>query len=531
MMKRRTAVLSLLAAGALAASSLLHAQTAVPAKSVLRVVPQANLTVLDPIWTSAYNTRNHGYMIYDTLFGTDEKGQIKPQMVEKWTASPDQKIWVFTLRDGLAFHDGKPVTSADVIASLARWSSRDAFGGVLAKNLEGYDEVDPKTFRMRFKDSFGLALEALGKPSSNVPFIMPARIAVTPGTEQIKEHIGSGPFVFAPDEFKPGSKVVYLKNAKYLSRKEAASGTAGGKNVHVDRVEWVIIRDPQTQLSALFAGEVDIIEQPVAEQYPAIRTTPKVHLVDAQPAGFQYTLRLNFLHPPFDNVLVRRAAMLAVGQEQVLRTQVASAGMYRYCKSLYPCGTYFESDRTGIFRGVANPQAAKKLLDEAGYKGEPVILMRPTDFAALSKAPLVVKQQLEQAGFKVDMQSMDWQTLVARRAKQDSPAQGGWNAFITYNAASDNLNPITMSMMNATGRKGWFGWQDDAELEKIKTDFVRASTDSEKRKLADAAQLRAIDQVTHINLGQFNAPAAARDSISGVVSGGAQVYWNIRKNP
>lgn len=504
-----------------------HGQTA--ASKVLRIVPQSNLTVLDPIWTSAYVTRNHGYMIYDTLFGTDDAGQPKPQMVEKWTASPDAKTWTFTLRDGLEFHDGKPVTSQDVIASLTRWSSRDSMGGVMARLLDGYDAVDSKTFRIRMKEPFGLMLDALAKPSSNVPFIMPARIAATPGTEQIKEHIGSGLYIFAPDEFKPGAKVVYLKNAKYRPRSEPASGTAGGKRVYVDRVEWVIMRDPQTQLSALMAGEVDLIEQPVADQYTSIRTTPKVNLVDAQPAGFQYTLRLNFLHPPFDNVLVRRAALMALGQEQVLRTQVGSPGMYRYCKSLYPCGTPLESDRTGAFRAIANPQAAQKLLQEAGYKGEPILLMRPTDFAALSKAPLVVKQQLEQAGFTVDMQSMDWQTLVTRRAKKELPKDGGWNAFITFNAASDNLNPVTMLMMNATGAKGWFGWQDDPELEKIKVDFVKARTDAEKKKLAEAAQMRALDQVTHVNLGQFNAPAAVRDNVTGIVPAGAQVYWNIRK--
>lgn len=528
-MKRRSVFAKALAicVSAVLGASIAQAQPA--PRNVLRVVPQSNLAVLDPIWTTAYNTRNHGYMIYDTLFGTDDKGLIKPQMVDKWTASPDQKLWSFTLRDGLEFHDGKPVTSEDVVASLKRWASRDSMGASLSRFVEGYEVVDAKTFRLRFKESFGLVLESLGKPSSNVPFIMPARIAATPGTEQIKEHVGSGPYVFVPEEYKSGAKVVYLKNTKYKPRAEPASGTAGGKQVYVDRVEWIIIRDPQTQLSALMAGEVDIIEQPVAEQYPTIRTTPKVGLVDAQPAGFQYTMRMNFLHAPFDNVLVRRAAMLAVGQEQVLRTQVAAAGMYRYCKSMYPCGTYFESDRTGAFKAVPNPQAARKLLEEAGYKGQPIVLMRPTDFAALSKAPLVVKQQLEQAGFVVDMQSMDWQTLVTRRAKRDLPAQGGWNVFITFNGASDNLNPVAMAMMNATGDKGWFGWQDDPELEKLRTEFAKARGDVEKKKLADAAQLRAIDQVTHVNLGQFNAPAAVRDTVTGIVPAGAQVYWNIRK--
>jgi len=490
------------AAVALALSALVlptaHAQSEA-SSAVLRVVPMSNLTILDPVWTTAYVTQAHGYMIYDTLFGTDAKGAIKPQMVESWSASPDQKVWTFTLRDGLEFHDGAPVTSEDVIASLTRWSSRDTMGAVMARFVDRYEAVDAKTFRMLFKEPFGLTLEVLGK-QTGAAFIMPKRIASTPGTEQIKEHIGSGPYVFVPGEFRSGSRVVYRKNEKYRPRPEAPSGTTGGKNVFVDRVEWMIIRDPQTQVSALIADELDMITTPAAEQYAALRKTPHVELVDMQPQGYQYSFRFNFLHPPFNNVLVRRAAMQALGQEQVLRTQVAAADMYFACKSIFPCGTIYESDRTGEFTGVANPDAARKLLDQAGYKGEPVVLLRPTDLPTLSSAPLVAKQQLEQAGFVVDLQSMDWQTLVARRARKDPPAQGGWNAFITASAAADNANPITMAMMNAAGANGWFGWQDDPELERIKAEFAKAPTDAKRAALAVEAQLRAIDQVTHVNL-------------------------------
>jgi peptide/nickel transport system substrate-binding protein len=527
-MERRSVV----AAAVLAISALCLTTASAQTKSppnVLRVVPMSNLTILDPVWTTAYVTLSHGYLIYDTLFGTDEKGAVKPQMVDKWTVSPDQRVWTFTLRDGLEFHDGKPVTSEDVIASITRWSTRDTMGGVMARYLDAYEAVDAKTFRIKMKEPFGIMLEVLGKQVAPA-FIMPKRVAVTPGTEQIKENIGSGPYVFVADEFKPGSKIVYRKNTKYKPRAEPASGTAGGKNVYVDRFEWVVIRDPQTQLSALLANEVDMIAAPPSEQYSTIRTQAHVNLVDLQPDGYQYSLRFNFLYPPFDTVMVRRAAMLALGQEQVLRTQVGSPGMYRYCRSLFPCGTTYESDKTGPFRGIANPDAARKLLDQAGYKGETVVLLRPTDLPVLSKAPLVVKQQLEQAGFVVDMQSIDWQTLIARRARKDPPGQGGWNAFITAANAADNANPITMVMLNAAGAKGWFGWQDDSELEKLKLDFVKARTDSERRKAAELVQLRAIDQVTHVNLGQFNSPSAVRTNVKGMVPAAATVFWNIRKN-
>ncbi len=497
--------------------------------STLRIIPASNMTVLDPIWTTAYISRNFGYMIYDTLFGTDAQGKIQPQMVSQWKVSPDGKVWSFTLREGLEFSDGKPVTSEDVVASLKRWASRDTFGDQLAKAIGQYETPDARTFVLRLKSPFGLVTEALGKPSSNVPFIMPRRVAETPGDVQVKETIGSGPYLFKADEFRPGEKAAFVKNTKYKPRAEPPSGTAGGKNVYVDRVEWLFIRDAQTQLNALLNGEADILEQPAFEQYAVLRANPQIALVDAQPAGNQFILRFNFLHAPFNNEKIRRAAMLALGQEAFLRTQVGAPGLTRFCKSMFPCGTPFESDKTGEYTGIANPQKARALLAEAGYKGEPVVLMRPAENGTIGKLPLVAKQQLEQAGFKVDLQNMDWQTLVSRRARKDAPTAGGWSAFLTAWTASDILNPITMSMMNATGDKGWFGWQDDPTLEAIKKQFATAATDADKKKFAEAAQLRAFETVTHVPLGQFSQPAAVRKGVTGLVPAGAQVYWNIRK--
>ena len=528
-MNRRHMISASAAAWALAVA-LLAPGVALGQGKTLKVVPHANITILDPIWTTAFVTRNHGYMIYDTLFGTDLEGKVKPQMVDKWTVSKDNLTWTFTLRDGLEFHDGKPVTSEDVVASLKRWASRDSFGGVLAKNVDAWEAPNAKTFVIKLKAPFGVMLDALGKPSSNVPFIMPARIAVTPGSEQIKEHIGSGPFRFSPADFKPGERVLYTKNEKYKPRSEPANGTTGGKVVNVDQVEWVIIRDPQTQFNALVAGEVDIIEQPAFEQYATLKAQKDIALFDMTPAGFQYIFRFNHLHAPFNNVKIRQAAMVAMGQEAFLKTQVGTPGMYKFCKSMYPCGTPLASDNTGIYTGMADPKKSQQMLKDAGYDGTPVVLMRPTDLAAIAKLPLVAKQQLEAGGFKVDMQQMDWATLLARRSKKDAPKDGGWNAFMTAWTAGDILNPITMAMMNTAGDKGWFGWQDDKQIDELKTKFTQAGSDAEKKKLAEQIQLRAMETATHVQLGQYSNPAAVRKNITDVLASGAQVYWSVKKN-
>ena len=504
---------------------------AVAQDKVLRVVPHSNLNILDPIWTTQYMARNHGYMIYDTLFGTDEKNRIQPQMVDRWTVSPDKRLWTFTLRDKLEFHDGRPVSGEDVIASLTRWGQRDAMGQKLMTFVERMDSPAPNTFRIFLREACGFVLEALGKPSSNVPFIMPKRVAETPADKQIEDTTGSGPYIFKRDEFKPGDRAVYVKNPKYVARKEAPSGTAGGKRVYVDRVEWnLALRDAQAQVNALANGEVDILEQPAFESYAALKADKNIQVVNSNPLGFQYMGRFNHLYPPFNNPKVRQAALAAFSQEPFLRAQVGIKEFYRSCPSMFTCGTPYGSPKGSDVQSKSNIRKAQELLKASGYDGTPVVLMKPTDLAAIQKLPDVAAQLLRQAGFKVDLQAMDWNTLVTRRAKKDPPAQGGWNMFFTAWVAPDIWNPLTNPAVGAQGEKSWFGWPKDDQLEKLRDQFARETDDAKKKALAEAIQARAFEIGTHAPVGEYIEPLAARKNISGFVTGPGNLYWNIRKN-
>ena len=309
-MMRRT--LAALAAGAVLASA---GSALAQNNKVLRFVQNGNLTILDPIWTTAYVTRNHGYLIYDTLFAMDENNAIKPQMVDKYEVSADKTVWTFTLRDGLEWHDGKPVTSEDCIASIQRWGKRDTMGIKLMEFIKEYKAVDAKTFQIVLKEPYGLVLESLGKPSSNVPFMMPKAVADTDAFKQIDSQVGSGPFIYQKDQSKPGEKHVYLKNPKYKPRADAPSGLAGGKVAKVDRVEWIWIADAQTQVNALLAGEIDIIEAPPHDLLPLLAADRHVELFVWNPPGRQYAFRFNVLHKPFDNEKVRQAVLYAFNQK------------------------------------------------------------------------------------------------------------------------------------------------------------------------------------------------------------------------
>jgi peptide/nickel transport system substrate-binding protein len=493
-------------------------------EKTLRMAPQSDLEILDPIWTTAAVTRDHGYMIYDTLFGMDAKGQVAPQMVDTYDVSKDKKTWTFTLRDGLEFHDGKPVTSEDVIASLQRWGKRDTLGQKLLTFVVSWEAVTAKTLRMKLKEPYGLVLESLGKPDGTVPFIMPKRVADTPADKQIDNYIGSGPFVFKKEEWRPGEKVVYARNAKYRPRGEPASGTAGGKVPKVDRVEWVIVKDPQTQANALAAGEIDLIDQPAFELYPSFKSNPDIQMVETNPLGAQFLLRFNHLQPPFDNPKVRRAAMAALNQPAFLQTQIGIPEMYRTCFSVYPCNTPYATTRGMDFIAKPDLKRAQQLLKESGYNGTPVVVLRPTDQAILAKLPVVATQLLRQAGFNVDMQSMDWQTLVSRRAKKE-----GWNIFLTGSGAALVMNPLSNSPLSGACDKAWFGWPCDSELEKLRDGFAHADADKERKAIAEQIQVRAMEIGTHVPVGEYVQAVAARKTVKGLLVGYFTVMWNVEK--
>ncbi len=514
----------LCAVAAAAVATVLSSAAPAIAAGTLKAVMHSDVKIVDPIWTTAYITRNHGYMVYDTLFAQDAKNEVQPQMASGYEVSPDKLTYTIKLRDGLLFHDGAPVTAEDCIQSIKRWAAKDALGQSVNAFIAEMTAADEKTIVIKLKEPTGLLIFALGKPSSNPAFIMPKRVALTDPNTQISDFIGSGPFVFKRDEWKPGDKTVYVKFDKYKPRSEPASGLAGGKVVNVDRVEWLAISDQQQALNALSNGEIDFIEQVPTDLLPLVESDKNLKVLKWT-TGAQYTLRFNATMPPFDNPKIRQAVWYALNQEDFLKATIGDAKYYKTCKSFYPCGTPMST--TAGMDGLleSNFAKSKALLKEAGYDGKPVVLMASTDLAALTNLSPVAKQLMEKGGFTVDMQSMDWQTLVSRRAKKDS-----WNYFHTSWVGADLLNPPMMGFMNAACDKALPGWPCDPELEKIRANFLRAPDPEAQKAVAVEAQKRAIEVSTHIPLGEYVAPGAKGKGIDNVIiDAPAPVFWNITK--
>jgi peptide/nickel transport system substrate-binding protein len=522
---RWTAMAAVAAAAVMAAGMAARADD----QKVLKAVMGTPARILDPIFTTAYAARNHGYMIFDTLLALDDKFEPKPQMLKDWTLSPDQLTYTFTLRDGLKWHDGGPVTSEDCIASIKRWGAVDGMGQKLLDFTKDFEVVNDKTFKLILKEPYGLVLLSLAKPSSNVPFMMPKRLAMTDAHEQIKEQIGSGPFKFVASEFQPDTKIVYVKNTDYVPRTEPPSWASGGKVVKVDRVEHLNITDTQTIANALINGEIDYVEQPAIDLLSTLQKEPKVKLDNYNPLGFSGMARMNQLYPPFDNPKIRQAVLHAVAQEDYLEAQIGNTEYYKVCQAMFVCGTPLATD-AGAPPIKPDLELAKKLLKEGGYDGTPVVVMQPTDIAILQPLAPVTVQAMRAIGMKVDMQSMDWQTLVGRRAKQDPPAQGGWNMFHTTWVNADMLTPVQNLGVNARGKTGgWFGWPDDPEVEKLRDAFVRAPDAAKQKEIAAAIQKKAYEDVLYIPTGMYYQPLAYRTNLVGVLHGPAPFFWNIDK--
>lgn len=518
-------------AASVGAPAIVRGQAKPSAARTVRAVFHGDIPTYDPIWTTANMTAYHGGMVYDTLFGIDAQQNPKPQMVGKYGVSDDKLTYTFELRDGLKWHDGTAVTTADVVPSLKRWAVRDGGGQHMMLRVKDIAAKDAKTFTIELKERYGLVLDVLAKTSTPVCFMMRKKEAETDPMQKIDQVVGSGPFKLNLDETKPGTQYVYDRNPDYAPRSEAPAGISGGKVVNLDRVVFINMPDAQTAVAALQAGEIDFYEVPPTDLLPQLEGDKNIKLEVLNALGNVGQVRPNFLHPPFNNEKARQALLYVVKQADHMKASFGDSKYARTCPSFFGMGTPMENDaNTDWFKGGQNIAKAKELFKEAGYDGRPVILMQATNIAIMSNASQLLAQELRQAGINVQLEPMDWSNVVQRRANKAPPDQGGWNLFITWSGGNAIGNPIILSAHAATGDKAWFGWPSDTLHEELRTKWALAETLDQRKAIAREMQANAWKFVPQLYYGQWMQPAAMRTSLKGVLPVAEIIpWWNVTK--
>lgn len=520
----------------LKASSLAAASCAFPhvaraaSSTVLTFVPYSDVAIIDPIWTTGYSTRTHALLVWDTLYGLDDQLQPQPQMVEGHVVDDDGKRWTLTLRPGLVFHDGTKVLARDAVASVKRWGVRDAFGQALMAATDEISAPDDRTIVFRLKRPFPHLPLALARPSALVAAIMPERLAETDPFKQIPDAIGSGPFRYVKEERVPGARHVYAKHMGYVPRDGTPSFTAGPRIAYLDRVEFNVMPDPSTAISALQTGAVDWVEQPLIDLLPVLRKDPNIAVEVKDRGGIVGQVRLNHTQSPFDNPAIRRVILRAIDQKACMDAVCGGDSLVeRKTAGFFPPGSLMASD-VGIaplFEPKDDGKLAKELV-AAGYKGEKVVFLAGQDVPRIAQVCEVVADTMRRIGINVDFVAADWGTVLQRITNRKPLAEGGWSCYVTYWAGIDLATPATNSPLRGNGPKAGPGWPTSPAIEALREKWIATGDLGEQKLIAAEIQQQAMLDVPYIPTGQYFQPVAYRKSLTGMLNG-VPVFTNIRK--
>ena len=495
---------------------------------VLRFVPNVDLPVLDPVANTAAQVRNHAFLIFDTLYGLDTGYRPQPQMLQGHTVDADGLVWTLQLREGLRFHDGTPVLARDCVASIRRWASVDGFGATLMAATAALEATDDRTIRFRLQHPFPLLPDALGKMSPNICAIMPERLASLPATRPVPEIIGSGPFRLVASERIPGSRIVYERFADYVPAGGPPGLTSGPKRVNLDRVEWLIIPEAATASSAVQTGAVDWLESPPPDLLPPLRQDRNLVVTVNDTTGVLPILRFNSLYPPFDNPAIRRAVLSALKQSEFMQAFSSDASNIRSDIGIFCPGTPMAST-AGLQQtvGTAGITDARRAIEAAGYKGERVVMLEPTDHPVNSVMAEVGADLFKKLGLHVDDQAMDAATMFQRRGNRQDIDHGGWGCFPSAVAGIDVLDPAVSFLARGNGKNAWYGWPDDPALEQLRLSWFGAPTRAEQAAIAEKMQLDVLQQAPYLPLGQILQPTVYRTALKNIAPGFAK-FWSVQ---
>lgn len=500
------------------------------APKVLRFVPNSDLVILDPVWTGARPTRNHGYLVFDTLYGLDENFTARPQMAAGHTIEDDGRRWTITLRSQLRFHDGEPVRGRDVAASIRRFCARDGFGQLLMGVTHELSAPDDQRVVFRLKKPFPHLATALAGSTLYMPCIMPERLAATDPFKPVTDMVGSGPFRFLVTEHAVGNRSVYERFSGYVPAGDGApSFLAGPKTVHFDRVEWISIPDAATVAAALRAGEVDWWDIPPPDLRPILARDRNLKLTTSQVQRAMCIMRFNHLLSPFDSPAIRRALLGAVDQADAMQAinGTDQTGWHDRI-GLFCSGTPLANDAgIEVMSAPRDYARVRRALTDAGYRGEPVVALDAVDVPGLHAISLVGADALRRVGMNVDIQSMDFATMVRRRGNRQPPERGGWNVFCGVLDNSSSFTPASNPGLRCDGAAAWDGWPTSARIEELRRSWLDAADLDAERRICREMQMQFWQDVPYIPLGEYTQWTCFRSTLAGVPKG-FPLFYGVR---
>lgn len=489
----------------------------------LQWVPQASLRTLDPVWTTAAMTHNTARQMYDAVFAWDSALQSQPQLIEEWSMTDDAKSYTFKLREGMTFHDGDTVTSDDLLSSIARHEQRQPIGISIRQLGEpSYTRIDDLTIQVDMAKKFGLVPFFWGTWGTVYVYKQEIADATSPDVAvEAEQTIGSGPFKFV--SWEPGNRLVMDRYEGYIPRSEPKDGAAGSKEAFLDQIVMSEVPDQATRVAALLTQQADFSEGIAGDLLPTLEDSPSVTVDTIGPWAAPW-LVYNHLHPPFNDQRARLAVQAVVNREEYMRAGYGPEFLWETCAALFMCGGPLESDvGSEIYFAEPDIERGKQLWDEyvadTGFS-DPVIVLAATDYPDFFASGLITKRNLEAIGAQVEMPSMDWAAVVARRAEKSLPADGGWNIFHTWGGVFD---PVT-----AVGLSGnWFGWPQNDTIQGLIEEFPLAGTLEEQQRIADAIQQENYENPNYLTMGQFNFLVARHNYVKGYEPHRLLHFWGV----
>ena len=493
-------------------------------RRILRFVPASPPAAPDPLAANPVG-RTQSHMIWDMLFGQSSAGVPSPQMVADYSVSADARLWRFTLRDGLRFHDGTAVRAGDCVASIRRWGKRRVLGAQLLRRTSAMRAIGDLRFEIRLDRPYPLMLYAL---ASDLCFIMPEGLAKLDPDQPLSVFIGSGPFRYRGlVEGQPH----FERFDAYRPAPGPADFTSGGKTVWFDQIDWHAPTDPATTAAALQQGAIDWWHDPLVDMLPQLRGNPEVRVGLLDPTGAMPALCFNHLLPPFNNPRLRRAVLLAVDQDEFV--QAAMGGEPELTRSAVgiftPDMPYANDVGMEVLTSPRDLALVRRLVVESGYAGERITLLGPSDIPRIQALAQVAGDLFERIGLKVDYVSLEWSALLQRRGLKVPPEAGGWNAFCTTYSGLATVSPANHAPIRANGVAVGTGWPDSKRLESLRDAWFDAPDLAGQQTICRAIQRVAWEDVPYIPLGQWFTPTATRSALVDIPRAPFPVFWGVRR--